>query len=250
MRKSWIALTVAAALAVGCGPSVEQTKTEQAAARQNEWTAIEAAKKDLDAKRNELYALRAQAGAGVDVKAKLDATDAEVTNLTNQFGQRLADYINGDPPVQGEPMRPEQLAAVRVKSSEDMLVAREYIELGGDYRKALDIYNQLLVVDPGNPEVKAAKAQAEALRFMSPDRFARVKKGMTDAEVIAALGRPLGRNIKEYPDKKITAWFYPKNEEGDAAGIFFHEKNGKKLTYEMKFDAVKAHAEAEAPEKK
>jgi tetratricopeptide (TPR) repeat protein len=250
MRKSWIALAVAAALAVGCGPSEEQKKVEKSAARQQEWAAIETAKKELDAKRKELYALRVQSTAGVDVKAQLDATDTLVTKLTNAFSARLADYINADPPIQGEPLRPDQLAAVRINSSEGIAVAREYVELGGDYRKAIDIYNQLLQADPDNADVKAAKAQAESLRFMNPTRFASVKKGMTDGEVIAAIGRPLGRNIKEYPDKKVTAWFYPKNEEGDAAGIFFHEKDGKKTAYEMKYDAVKTRSVGEAPETK
>lgn len=249
MRNSWIVLTVAAALVVGCGPSEEQKKATNTAARQQEWAGIQSAKQALDAKRNELYALRAQAGAGVDVKAQLDAADAEVTRQTNAFGQRLADYINADPPVQGEPLRPDQLAAVRINSSEGMAVAHEYIELGGDYRKAIDIYNQLLQADPDNGEVKAALAKAEGLRFMTPARFALVKKGMTEGEVVAAIGRPLGRNIKEYPEKKVTAWFYPTNEAGDASGVFFHEKDGKKTAYEMKLEAVKSRNVAEAPAK-
>jgi tetratricopeptide (TPR) repeat protein len=250
MRKSWIALTVLAALVVGCGPSADQKKAADAAARQKEWTAIETAKKELDAKRSALYNLRAQVAENPAVKAELDTTDALVTQLSNAFSQRLAAYINADPPIQGEPLRPEQLAAVRMNSSEGLAVAREYIELGGDYRKALDIYNQLLQADPDNPDVKAAKAKAEELRFMSEARFALIKKSMSESEVIAALGRPLGRNIKDYPEKKVTAWFYPKDEEGNAAGVFFHEKDGTKTVYEAKYDAVKAHSGAEeAPAK-
>jgi len=206
-------------------------------------------KKELDAKRKELYALRVQSTAGVDVKAQLDATDTLVTKLTNAFSARLADYINADPPIQGEPLRPDQLAAVRINSSEGIAVAREYVELGGDYRKAIDIYNQLLQADPDNADVKAAKAQAESLRFMNPTRFASVKKGMTDGEVIAAIGRPLGRNIKEYPDKKVTAWS-TEERGGRRGGIFFHEKDGKKTAYEMKYDAVKTRSVGEAPETK
>jgi len=138
---------------------------------------------------------------------------------------------------------------VRMNSAEGMVVAREYIELGGDYRRALDIYGQLLQADPDNSEVRAALADAQAKRFMTAPRFEAVKKGMSTDEVVAALGRPLARNIKEYPEKKVTAWFYPKDEGGDAAGVFFTEKSGKKVVYQVNFEAVKAKSGGEeAPE--
>jgi len=59
---------------------------------------------------------------------------------------------------------------------------------------------------------------------------------MSEAEVIAALGRPLARNIRDYPEKKVTAWFYPKSDNGEAAGVFF---NAKKEVYSTDFNAVK-----------
>lgn len=249
MHRSWIALALATVLFAGCGPSEEQKKQEVAKARQQEWTAIEGAKQNLDAKRAEVAALKVQAAAGTDVTAALAAADAEVTRLGNEFSQRLAAYINADPPLAGEPLKPEQLAAVRMNSAEGVLVAREYIELGGDYRRAIDIYNQLLQADPDNAEVKAALARAQADRFMTEARFAVLKKGMKQDEVVAAIGRPLARNIKEYPDKKVTAWFYPKDESGDAAGVFFTEKKEGQVVYQLDFNAVKAKTGAEeAPE--
>lgn len=249
MHRSWIALALAAVVLAGCGPSEEEKKQQAAQARQQEWTAIEAAKKSLDEKRAELAALKAQAAAGTDVSAPLAAADAEVTRLGNDFSQRLTAYINADPPLAGEPLKPEQLAAVRMNSAEGLLVAREHIDLGGDYRRAIDIYDQLLLADPDNAEVKAARARAQADRFMSATRFAAIKKGMTMDEVVAAIGRPLVRNVKDYPEKKVTAWFYPKNEGGDAAGVFFTEKADKKIVYQIDFEAVKAKSGAEeAPE--
>jgi hypothetical protein len=249
MHRPWIALALAAALVAACGPSEEQLKQQQAQARQQDWTAIEAAKKSVDAKRAEVASLKAQAATGVDVAGALAAADAEVTRLGNDLSQRLAAYINADPPVAGEPLKPEQLAAVRMNSAEGMFVAREYIELGGDYRRALDIYGQLLQADPDNSDLKAAISDAQAKRFMTAPRFETVKKGMSMDEVVAALGRPLARNIKDYPEKKVTAWFYPKDEEGDAAGVFFTEKSGKSIVYQVNFEAVKAKSGAEeAPE--
>lgn len=240
MRKSWIAIVVLAALAAGC---TDAKKSEQAAAseaRKAEWAWLETAKKNLDAKRQEVTALEAQAAAGTDVAAQLDVKNQEVDKAEELFGGKLATYINGDPPVLGEPMKPEQLAAMRMKSAEDILIAKEFITLGGDYRKAIDILESSLLADPDNPALKAALAAAEANRFMTQERFAKVKKGMTEAEVKSALGVPLARNMKHYPDKKIVAWFYPKNESGDAAGIWFNEKQ---VAYQVNFDAVKASGE-------
>jgi tetratricopeptide (TPR) repeat protein len=233
--KSMVMAAVALALACGQGASDGSAKLDPAS-RQAEWAALEAQKRQLDAKREELASLRQQASAGTDVTASLGSTNDQVTQLSDDLGARLAAYINADPLVVGEPIKPEQQAAIRMKSSEDMAIAREFIELGGDYRRALDIYNQALSIDPDNPALKAAVADAEAKRFMNAERFAAIRKGMTEADVIAALGRPLGRNIRDYPEKKVSAWFYPKNDAGEAAGVFF---NDKKTVYSTDFDAVK-----------
>jgi hypothetical protein len=236
MHKSWIAVVALAGLLAGCTDTQQAEQQASAEARKTEWTWLEGAKKDLDAKRQQIAGLQAQAATGADVAAQLDTSNRELDKAVEVFGGRLATYINGDPPVVGEPLKPEQKAAARMKSSEDMVIAKEFIALGGDYRKAIDIYNSALLLDSDNPELKAALAAAEANRFMTVERFAQVKKGMTQDQVRAALGIPLLRNMKEYPDKKVSAWFYPKTDSGEAAGIWF---NDKKVAYQVTFDAVK-----------
>ena len=156
MRTKWFALALAAAVAVGCGPSEEQKKAEQSQARQTEWAAIEADWKALETKRTEAATLTAQAAADPAVQAQADAANAEAGKLHEAVSGRLAAFINADPPVVGEPMRPDQVAAIRMNSALGMLVAKEYIDVGGDYRRAVDIYNQLLSADPDNADVKAA----------------------------------------------------------------------------------------------
>ena len=240
MRKSWIAIVALAALAAGCSGSKQTEQAAAAEARKTEWSWLEDAKKNLDAKRQELAGLEAQAAAGAIDQAKVDQFHQEVDKAEDIFGGKLATYINGDPPVLGEPMNPSQLAAMRMKSDEDILIAKDFITLGGDYRKAIDILSSSLQADPDNPALKAALAAAEANRFMSAERFAKVKKGMSEAEIKAALGVPLARNVKHYPEKKIVAWFYPKTESGDAAGIWFNEKG---VAYQVNFEAVKAGGE-------
>jgi hypothetical protein len=239
-RSKWVA-AAALVLALGCSKSAENGGTAagpqlDTAARQAEWTWLEGAKRELDRQREELASLREQAAGGSAVGPQIEATDAEISRQSTELNRRLADFINADPPVLGEPMRPDQAKAIRLKSGEDMVIANEFIELGGDYRKAIDIYTAAATIDPDNPELKAALADAEAKRFMTVERFALVKKKMTEAQVIAAIGRPLQRNIRDYPEKKVKAWFYPKNEEGEAAGVFLTEKGE---VYSTDFEAVK-----------
>jgi len=235
-RTKWIAgLAVVLAFACAKAPEGEAPKTDPAA-RQAEWSWLEGAKKELDRQREELASLKDQATAGAAVQPQIASVDAEVTRQSTELNRRLADFINADPPVVGEPMRPDQLAAIRMKSAEDIVIAREFIELGGDYRKAIDIYQSALTIDPENPEVKAALADAQAKRFMTPERFALVKKKMNEGQVVAAIGRPLARNVRDYPEKKVKAWFYPKNEAGEAAGVFLTDQGE---VYSTDFDAVK-----------
>jgi hypothetical protein len=204
--------------------------------RTTEWSWLESAKTELDRKREEVVSLEEQALAGAAVSTQIETTNAEINRMSEELGQRLADYINADPPILGEPMRPDQLAAIRMKSAEDIVIAHEFIELGGDYRKAVDIYQSALAIDPDNPDLKAAIIDAEAKRYMTAERFATVSKGMTEEQVITAIGRPLMRNIREYPEKKVRAWFYPKNDQGEAAGVFFTEAGS---VYSTDFTAVK-----------
>ena len=239
-------LTCAAvAFAVACGGGDGGGETTSGAggpkldtaARQAEWAWLQKAQRDIAAKREELTSLRGESANGAAVAPQIDATNTEISQLSEEFGRRLAEYINADPPLVGEPMRPEQLAAMRMKSGEDLAIAREFIELGGDYRRAIDILNQALAIDPDNAELKAAVADSEAKRYMNAARFAAVKRGMSEGEVINALGRPLIRNIRDYPEKRVSAWFYPKSESGEAAGVFF---NAEHKVYSTDFDAVRA----------
>jgi hypothetical protein len=206
------------------------------AARTAEWKAIAATKTQLEHQREELASLREQAAAGAAVAPQIADTRAGIAKLADELTRRLAAYINADPPLAGKPMSPEQLAAVRMKSSEDLLLGRDYIDLQGDYRTAADIYQKALAIDPGNGELKRAFDDAMAKQFMSPERFAQVRKGMAQAQVIALLGRPLGSNVREYPEKRVTAWLYPKNAAGEAAGVFF---TADKVVYASDFNAVK-----------
>jgi len=140
-----------------------------------------------------------------------------------------------------------QQEALRLKSDEDMVLAQEYIKKGGDYRRAIEIYEVALIVDPGNEAVMAALEQAKADRFMAQERFAQVKKGMAEDEVKALLGQVNLHNIRDYPDKDVKAWFFPTLEDGSAAGVWFRmgKRSGVYEVYQAKYDAVSPNRPAE-----
>lgn len=242
---NWV-LGMALVVTLGCGGGAGESGGGSSGpgmdltARKAEIGELQELQETLKAKREELASLRSEALAGANVSASIDSLNAEISRLSDDFGRRVVEYINADPPIFGEPVRPDQLDGIRLKTSEDMAIAREYIELGGDYKRALDIYEMALQIDPDNPDLKAAIAEAEAKRYMSLDRFRTVQKEMTEAQVISAIGRPLNRNIRDYPERKVTAWFYPKGETGEAAGVFF---NASKKVYSTDFNAVKRNEE-------
>lgn len=237
------ALVVLALASWGCGPGGEERKAAELAAKLDaQWTAIEAAKKELTEKRAQLSALKANAG-GADVSAQAQPLADEIAKLGDAFTGKLVEFLNADPIVEGTPPNSRQQNALRLKSHEDLLVAQEYIDAGGEYQRAIDILQAALLADPDNPELKAALAEAKEHRYPTEAEFGQLKKGMSQDEVRALLGPVNLRNIKEYPDKGVTAWFY-KKEAGGASVVYFEHK-GKKpdqplVAYQWKWDAVKA----------
>jgi tetratricopeptide (TPR) repeat protein len=250
-KQLWVGVAVVLALvACSSGPQEDPLAVE--------WTALEEAKSTLDAKRQELTGLIAEVAAAaeaedgeaegeegeeaeapVDHSAQIEALQQEITALADDFGARVVMFLNNDPILAEEGPTERQLAAIRLKSSEDMLVAKEWIDEGGDYRQAIQIYQNSLHLDPDNEELKAALADAEARRYMSEERFAMAKKDMTVDEVRAALGTPLHHNVKTYEDKGVTAWFYPTSEDGAAAAVWFRPNDDEGLiSYLIKYEAV------------
>ena len=132
-----------------------------------------------------------------------------------------------------------------MKSDEDILVAREYIEQGGDYRRAIDIYEAALAVDPDNPRLREELAKAQARRYMTPGAL-RPGQGGDDAdEVRRLLGQPNLHNVRDYPERGVTAWFYPKDANGAAAAVWFRKEGGTPTVYQLEFNALDPRAPAE-----
>lgn len=256
-----VAAVVLLTACVGGGPS--ELEQQQAA----EWSWLTETKQDLDGERQQLAELREQAAAeaevveegeteiaaeGIseelgaevaeeaDLDSRISALEEEVETLSEEFNTRLVAFINADPMIEGEPPTERQIAALRMKSDEDILLAREWIDKGGDYKRAIEIFNTALMFDPENEKLQAALAEAEAERYMTEERFSEVAKGMTEGEVRALLGQVNPYNVREYPDKNVMAWFYPTAEDGSAAAVWFQpdKKSGVLEVYQTKFMAI------------
>ena len=129
-----------------------------------------------------------------------------------------------------------------MKSEEEIHLARTYIERGGDYQRAIDIYKEAMLVDPGNPRLKEALANAEARRYMTPATFAQARKGMDQDEVRRLLGQPNLNNVRTYPDRDVVGWFYPRDPRGTAAAVWFHKEDGRLVVYLTDFEALNPQA--------
>lgn len=248
------ALTLVAFM-VACGP--QEPKVDPVV--EAEWTALTEAKEELDGLRVEVRELRAQMKAEPEpvpegeegaaepgptpeeMAERIKELDEQITDMADDFNGRLAAFLNNpaNQILEGEPLTERQAAAVSMKSSEDIELATEYIEKGGDHRRAIDILTVALQLDPDNEDIKEALAEAEANRFMSEERFALAKKDMTEAEVREVLGQVNLRNIRKFDDRGVVAWFYPTAEGGSAAAVWFREgKSGENKVYQLKYDAV------------
>jgi hypothetical protein len=139
-------------------------------------------------------------------------------------------------------MTERQETALRMRSDEEILAARDYIERGGDFRRAIEIYENALAVDPDNPRLKEELERARGMRYMTRERFLQAREGMTSDQVRTVLGQPNLLNIREYPDIQASAWFYPKDASGAAAAIWFKRQGNRLEVYELDFDAVQAGA--------
>ena len=252
-----VLITAVLALAlVACGPS---GPSEMELAQEAEWTWLQENKATLDEQRQQLAELReevamaaeatgeeGEAEGEVEGEAEQAPTQEDVETLENQlaadieeFSGRLVAFLNDDPMIEGQPPSERQLAALHMKSEEDIALAQEWIDKGGDYKRAIDIYTTALRFDPDNQALKDALAVAEQDRFMSEERFAEAKKGMSESEVRAVLGQVNLRNVREFPEDKVIAWFYPTAEGGAAAGVYFREDKKGYRVYKLSYEALK-----------
>ena len=252
------ALMLALVVAVGCADSTEENAAAASAADDAAWAELEEQKEQLVAARQELADAREAADAeeaeddaeeaaedaaegdaeAADPAADVAQLENEVNEQATDFYEAVVEYINSQGLVEGEAPTGRMAEALRMKSSEDMLLAQEYIDKGGNYPKAISIYQDSLRLDPENAELQAALADAQEKRYMSEERFAQAEEGMTQDEVRETLGQPNLSNIRKFPEDNVEAWFYAIDANGSAAAVWFRERGGKMTAYKVNYEEV------------
>ena len=216
-----------AALAGGCGGKEPPALRGRAAA--TDWARLETSHRTLTLLRQQLASLpldrRREEREALEHKAEAQARN---------YSARLVLFLNSTGKEADPALR---RAAIGRKSAEDLYVARQFIERAGDYRRAVEICEAALALDPQNPDLERVLAEAREMRFATPERFARLKEGMAPAEVRAILGPPNLHNVRSYPGG-VVGWFYDRDERGAAAGIWFEPRGKDLAVYALAFDAV------------
>ncbi len=243
---------------LGCEQASEEDL--QAVKAAEDWATLEQAKAELDAKRAELAELQqliaapaeeqaggdeGEAGEGAEappspeeLAAQADVAQDVIYKKSDEFGAKLVEFINDQGISVGGELTEMQTKAIRMKSDLDIDLAKGYID-GGEYGRAIDIYNQAKVLDPDNEKLAAAITEAESRRYMTKERLAEVKKNMTEEEVRELLGTPKSQNVREF-DAGVIGWFYPKEVPNTAAAVFFRPRKGVLKVYKTDLEAVKA----------
>jgi hypothetical protein len=247
-------LAAGPAFVAGCGGRGERGSS-LAAGVAAEWSWLQNAKRQLDDMRAQLAAVGAKGATGAnevngageapepagrpgDGPSPRERLQRQIDTLSRELDRRLVAYINADPPLEGAPLSPKQLAATRMKSDEEIAVAHQFIARSGDYRRAIEIYEAALAADPQNERLREDLARAREERFMTAARFSRAAPGMTAQQVRAALGQPNAHDVRGYADKGVVGWFYPRDPSGAAAGVWFQQQGGQLAVYLCDWNAL------------
>ncbi len=242
---------LATSLACDSGPTEEELKR---AAQADKFGEIETCAKALKQARDELAAATASV-AEIEAVAEAKRSDEQKQQLEELTAQIPALSTTVDETFEKEqdllqtflsaalndfPDLPELEGALRIYSEEAIIGAETLVRESGNYKKALESlsnavknYDYAEAYEPCKPLLDKI-AELENWRFVTPERFGEVKKGMTPDEVKEIVGPPYYLNIQEQKGG-IKSWLYP-HKEGGAAAVHF---NKKEKVYHMQFDAVK-----------
>ncbi len=231
-----------------CGPTEEEIMAQQ---RAEEWTAVGEARDALQALRDEANAIQAKVDQGAEaleldeegfaaLQEELTAKIEEVNGAADSFSGQLVQFINNGVDQDLEESQ-EHLDAIRMKSSEDLLLAADYVQRGGDYRRAVQILETQAQFDTDNAELAEKLAYYKDWRYITKERFDQLKKGMTQQEVRDTIGVPYHRNVRDYPEQKSEGWFYQKDKDGPDAGeataVFFRKSGGEWKVTQLMWEA-------------
>ncbi len=247
----FLTVFVAIGLTTGCGQAKKKQQQQQAQLQEQSlavtkaYESLQAARKKLADDRAALAELKKirKRRLTAEQKQQLEALPAQikteeenVSKLYDDVQDKLATFLTFA--LNNAPNAPETAEGLKIYSEEAMRNAEEAVKEAGDYKKAIEIlqtaegYYEGAGLKPYAP-LKERMATYEQMRFITKDRFDKVKKGMTEDEVAATAGYPYYLNKKH--EKGIDFWLYPRRD-GGAAAIYF---NRHKKVYSKRWNAVK-----------
>lgn len=174
-----------------------------------------------------------------EAQATAETASAGIEPAFETLQNQLADFLNVA--LNEAPESAEAAKALEIYSKEAILGAEDKVAMAGDYAKAIDqlnsakSYYDAVGLTP-YPALDEKIAEFEEWRFITPERLAQIKKGMTKDEVKEIAGVPYYANIMEDEEAGVETWMY-KKAEGGAAAIYFRMKTDK--VYDTNEDAVK-----------
>ena len=176
-----------------------------------EWSALTAQYDSMDAirKASPSYADRPTRREQIEV---LLETYRKIDPLYGPFMERLREY--------GERTGDER--ALHLYAMEKIRMGDEYMNVLARFDNAVTLYQSALTVEPGNTVAQQHMADAQSRRFVSMDRFAQVREGMTEEQVRKLLGQPREDWIKQVVQRNraYSVWIFPK-PDGGASAVYF-----------------------------
>jgi len=244
-------ITVALPTACSRGPSEQelalQQLTEQLNVIQTDYQALGAARTELETSKATLAELEGieERKRTDEQKEQLAALGPRIEELSQQVDAgyeelqtKLADYLNTA--LNEFPQEESTRQGLRIYAEESIRNAEDTVAKAGDYKKAIDTvetakgYYEAVQLEPYQGLIDKL-SELEQRRYITEERFAMIKRGMTQDEVKETAGVPYHGNVREDPESGVEFWVYPKRE-GGAAAVYFDKKD---KVYNTNFDAVK-----------
>lgn len=240
MRASTVVIAVTVVALVACGGKKQEQAPKMDLGQQ--LAKVKALHAQHLEKANAVRALRAEL-AQLKEKSRLSAEEAqrkqqleeqikqaskELDQIFTEDQNELAAFLNTA--LNDAPQAPETVEGLKIYAEDTILNAKDFMDEAGDYRKAVELLETAQsyfesISAPVPAELSSLLEEARKFRFITKDRFDKVQKGMTRAEVRAITGTPLALNVREQEvkGKKVTIWLF-RAENGDIASFFFDEK--------------------------
>ena len=129
-----------------------------------------------------------------------------------------------------------------MKSDEDIQPRPQPHRAGGDYQRAIDIYKEAMLVDPGNPRLKEELAQRRGAALHDARDLRPGAEGDGPGGGAPPARPAQSDNVRAYPERRVVGWFYSTDAGGAAAAVWFHKQDGRLGRLSLRFRRPRGRA--------